>query len=405
MDNRLIDSLLSRFGSPLYVFNETDFIENYRALCEAFREVYPNYTPGYSYKTNYTPYICGLVKKLGGYAEVVSDMELHIARKLGYNYNEIIYNGPAKGEKLEELLLNGGISNIDNEAEVDRVVEIAAKHPDVIIKVGIRINTDIGAGYVSRFGIDADSDEIGRFVSKIKLQKNISLVGVHLHISRARHLAAWKKRIENALEVADKYIEGTPEYIDLGSGMFADMEDSLKQQFTIEVPTYKEYAQVVAGAMAQHYAISDMKPLLITEPGTTLVSRYLSLITKVTAIKTVKGRNIAVVDSDVHNVGETALMMKVPYTHYQSGTDSALEVPLDITGYTCLEQDVLYKDFPRSVQVGDIIEFRNVGGYSVVYKPPFIQPNCAMVAVQNDATVKEIKRRETFDDMLVTYLF
>ena len=88
MDNRLIDSLLSRFGSPLYVFNETDFIENYRALCEAFREVYPNYTPGYSYKTNYTPYICDLVKKLGGYAEVVSDMELHIARKLGYDYKE-----------------------------------------------------------------------------------------------------------------------------------------------------------------------------------------------------------------------------------------------------------------------------------------------------------------------------
>lgn len=405
MDNRLIDSLLSRFGSPLYVFNETDFNENYRALCEAFREVYPNYTPGYSYKTNYTPYICDLVKKLGGYAEVVSDMELHIARKLGYNYDEIIYNGPAKGEKLEELLLNGGISNIDNEAEVDRVVEIAAKHPDVIIKVGIRINTDIGAGYVSRFGVDADSDEIGRLVSKIKLQKNISLVGVHLHISRARHLAAWKKRIENALEVADKYIEGTPEYIDLGSGMFADMEDSLKQQFTIEVPTYKEYAQVVAGAMAQHYAISDTKPLLITEPGTTVVSRYLSIITKVTAIKTVKGRNVAVVDSDVHNVGETAQMMKAPYTHYMTGSGDALPSPLDITGYTCLEQDVLYKAFPQSVKVGDVIEFRNVGGYSVVYKPPFIQPNCAMVSVSNDGTVKEIKRRETFDDMLVTYLF
>ena len=405
MDNRLIDSLLSRFGSPLYVFNETDFIENYRALCESFREVYPNYIPGYSYKTNYTPYICDLVKKLGGYAEVVSDMELHIARKLGYNYNEIIYNGPAKGEKLEELLLNGGMSNIDNEAEVDRVVEIAAKHPDVIIKVGIRINTDIGAGYVSRFGIDADSDEIGRLVSKIKLQKNIRLVGVHLHISRARHLAAWKKRVENALEVADKYIEGTPEYIDLGSGMFADMEELLRQQFTIDVPTYKEYAQVVAGTMAQHYAASDMKPQLITEPGTTLVSRYLSLITKVTAVKTVKGRNVAIVDSDMHNVGETAQIMKVPYTIYQSGKGSVLGAPLDITGYTCLEQDVLYKDFPQSVKIGDIIEFRNIGGYSVVYKPPFIRPNCAMVSIKDNGTVKEIKRRETFDDILVTYMF
>lgn len=405
MDNRLTDTLLSRFGSPLYVFNESEFIENYKALCAAFREVYPNYNPGYSYKTNYTPYICGLVKELGGYAEVVSDMELHIARKLGYDYKDIIYNGPAKGAELEELILNGGMSNIDNDEEVDRIIEVAKRHLDVQIKVGIRINTDIGAGYVSRFGVDADSEDIERLVSKIKSQKNIRLVGVHLHISRARNLAAWKRRIENALNVADKYIEGTPEYIDLGSGMFADMEDSLKQQFTIEVPTYKEYARVVAGTMSQHYASSDVKPLLITEPGTTLVSRYLSLFTKVTAVKTVKGRHVAVMDSDVHNVGETAQMMKVPYTHYLSGTGAVLSAPIDITGYTCLEQDVLYKDFPQSVKVGDIIEFRNVGGYSVVYKPPFIQPNCAMVSVSEDGTFKEIKRRETFDDIFVTYKF
>ena len=401
----MIDSLLNNYGSPLYVFDESDFIENYRALCEAFREVYPNYNPGYSYKTNYTPYICGLVKELGGYAEVVSDMEMHIARKLGYDYKDIIYNGPAKGEKLEELLLGGGMSNIDNAAELDRIIEIANRHSETQIKVGIRINTDIGAGYVSRFGVDADSEELERLVTRIREQGNLRLVGVHLHISRARNLPAWKRRIDNALQVADKYIDGTPEYIDLGSGMFADMEDFLKQQFTIEVPTYQEYAKVVAGTMAQHYASSDIKPLLITEPGTTLVSRYLSLMTKVTAIKTIKGRNVAVVDSDVHNVGETAQMMKVPYTHYTAGSGSELSSPLDITGYTCLEQDVLYKDFPQSVKVGDVIEFRNVGGYSVVYKPPFIQPNCAMVSVSNDGTVKEIKRRETFDDMLVTYKF
>ena len=405
MDKRLIDSLLDNYGSPLYVFDESEFIENYRALCEAFREVYPNYNPGYSYKTNYTPYICDLVKVLGGYAEVVSDMEMHIARKLGYDYKDIIYNGPAKGEKLEELLLGGGMSNIDNEAEANRIIEIAKRHPEVLIKVGVRINTDIGAGYVSRFGVDADSEDLGRLVAKIREQKNLRLVGVHLHISRARNLAAWKRRIDNALQVADRYIDGTPEYIDLGSGMFADMEDFLKQQFTIDVPTYQEYAKVVAGTMAQHYASSDIKPLLITEPGTTVVSRYLYIITKVTAIKTVKGRNVAVVDSDVHNVGETAQMMKAPCTHYMTGTGDALPSPLDITGYTCLEQDVLYKNFPQSVKVGDVIEFRNVGGYSVVYKPPFIQPNCAMVSVSNDGTVKEIKRRETFDDMLVTYKF
>ena len=135
------------------------------------------------------------------------------------------------------------------------------------------------------------------------------------------------------------------------------------------------------------------------------MSRYLSLITKVIALKTVKGRNVAIVDSDVHNVGETAQMMKVPYSHYSKGTGLSIAAPLDITGYTCLEQDVLYRDFPGELKIGDILEFRNVGGYSVVYKPPFIQPNCAMVSVTDDGKVKEIKRRETFNDILTTYIF
>lgn len=46
-----------------------------------------------------------------------------------------------------------------------------------------------------------------------------------------------------------------------------------------------------------------------------------------------------------------------------------------------------------------------MGGYSVVYKPPFIQPCCAMVAITEDGTVKEIKRKETFEDIFKTFVF
>ena len=224
-------------------------------------------------------------------------------------------------------------------------------------------------------------------------------------MSRARYLSAWQERIDQILEAADRYIDGVPEFIDLGSGMFAEMEGYLKDQFTIDVPTYEEYAEVVAGTMAKHYADSEKKPLLVTEPGTTVVSRYMSLITTITGIKEIAGRNIAICDSDIHEAGETAMMMKVPYTHYKDGDGKASKTPIDITGFTCLEQDTLFKDFPEELKIGDVIEFRNVGGYSVVYKPPFIQPCCAMVAIKEDGTVEEIKRKETFEDIFQTYKF
>lgn len=400
-----IKELIKHYKSPLYVFDEKGFCDNYEHLCSAMRLYYPNYLPAYSYKTNYTPHICGLVKSLGGYAEVVSDMEMYVALKIGYKHEHIVYNGPCKGDQMEEHMLNGGISNIDNKAEAERIIALAKAHPNKTFKIGIRINTDIGANFISRFGLEVGSLELEDVVAMLKAEPNVKVTGLHMHVSRARYIEAWQKRIDNILEAADKYLDDIPEYIDLGSGMFADMEEYLKNQFTITVPTYEDYAKVVAGTMAKHYAGVDKKPLLMTEPGTTVVSRYLSLLTTVTGVKTIKDKHIALVDADYHNTGETSRMMKVPFAHYHCGTgEESKELP-DIMGFTCLEQDYIFKEFPNKVRVGDVIEFRNIGGYSVVYKPPFIQPCCAMVAIAKDGSVKLIKERETFEDIFKTFVF
>ena len=283
------------------------------------------------------------------------------------------------------------------------ICKMKDEHPEKTFKVNMRVTARIDIGFVSRFGFEAGSQQMDRVVGLLKAQKNIKLVGLHMHVSRARYLSAWQQRIDQILDAADRYIDGVPEFIDLGSGMFADMEEYLKEQFTIDVPTYDEYAEVVAGTMAKHYANLETKPLLVTEPGTTVVSRYMSLITTITGLKEISGRNIAVCDSDIHEAGETAMMMKVPYTHYAVGEGESSKTPIDITGFTCLEQDILFKDFSEAVKVGDVIEFRNVGGYSVVYKPPFIQPCCAMVAIKEDGAIEEIKRKETYEDIFRTF--
>lgn len=404
MREKEIQSMLRKYGSPLYIFDDEGFIKNFNHLCESFRKYYPNYFPGYSFKTNYTPHICKIVKSLGGYAEIVSDMELQIALKTGFPHNKIIYNGPSKRSYLEQHLLNGGITNIDNQAEAIRIATIAKRYPEKEFKIGLRVNTDIGAGFISRFGVDINSNDYSTIKSIFKDCNNIKLCGLHLHISRARYLKAWENRITKLLEIADNVINGTPEYIDLGSGMFGDIEESLKKQFTIDIPSYEEYASVVAGAMASHYRDSEKKPILFTEPGTTVVSKYLSLLTQVTAIKDLGPKKIAILDCDIHLAGETCLMMKLPYTLYKTGEGPLSGQPVDLTGFTCLEQDVLYKNFQESVKIGDIIEFRNVGGYSIVYKPPFIQPCCAMIAKTSNG-IQIIKRKETTEDIIRTFSF
>ena len=118
--------LIKQYGSPLYVFHADEFIHNYKQLLNAFTSIYPKYNIGYSFKTNYTPEIIKVVKELGGLAEVVSNMEYELAKKIGYTSKDIIYNGPVKGQGLFEHLANGGIANIDSLDELESVIEFAS---------------------------------------------------------------------------------------------------------------------------------------------------------------------------------------------------------------------------------------------------------------------------------------
>lgn len=133
-----IKGLVEKNGTPFYVFDEEGFVNNYNNLERTFKSVYPDYHISYSYKTNYTPFICQLVKSLGGYAEVVSDMEYTLAKKLGYDNRCIVYNGPSKGEEMYEHLENHGILNIDSLDEAKRVVAYCRAHSGSQYTVGVR---------------------------------------------------------------------------------------------------------------------------------------------------------------------------------------------------------------------------------------------------------------------------
>lgn len=400
-DHELINQLTETFGSPLYVFNEQAFVENYKALTDTFRMHYENYHIAYSFKTNYAPYIASVVKNHGGYAEVVSGMEYYIAKKIGYKDQNIIFNGPNKGDAGKEAFLNGCILNVDNLDEVQTLSDIAKQNADKSFEIGIRINIDVGQDFISRFGVDIS--ELSSVFEIAERTPNLKVVGLHCHISRCRGLNAWAARTQKMLELADKYFEIPPKYIDLGSGMFGSMDPEFAAQFD-NVPSYEEYANVVAKEVYKHYRHCDAKPKLFTEPGTTLINKFIDFIGRVDAIKCVRGKNIAIMNCSEHNLGETCTLKQLPMQVVKC-SDKKEYTEIDITGYTCLEQDVMRKNYTGKIAVGDYVVFGNVGGYSNVLKPPFIWPNCKMVAVTPNKEFKIIKNAETYDDILSTYVF
>ena len=395
-DKNIINNYCNVWGSPLYVFDEEAFVSNYKQFERCFKSIYKNYHISYSYKTNYAPYICRLVRNMGGFAEVVSDMELTIARNIGTEDDHIVYNGPCKGPLLEGFILNGGTVNVDNIEELDRILCFAKENPDHAVRFGIRVNIDIGQGFISRFGID--ENELKTVFETVKHYDNAQIIGLHCHIGRSRTIEAWKNRTRIMLEMADTFFDEPPAYISLGSGMFGEMDPVLADQFGYDLPSYEDYAEAVVCPFAEHY-FGDKQPILFTEPGTTLINKYISFIAKVTAVKNIKGKTFIVLNGSKHNIGEICELKRLPILVVESSNHRKLVHNADFVGYTCLEHDVLYKNYDGEIGVGDSVVFDNTGGYSNVSKPPFIKPNCCMISSSGNV----IKRAETVEEVLCTY--
>ena len=104
-------------------------------------------------------------------------------------------------------------------------------------------------------------------------------------------------------------------------------------------------------------------------------------------------------------MGDICHLKQLPVSVFRRGQAPRMCRDAEFAGYTCLEHDEMYRGFCGEIAVGDVVQFRNVGSYSNVFKPPFIYPNCAMVRLKADGSVDCIKRAETFEDVFSTYIF
>ncbi len=401
-DNDII-SLFEKLNTSFYILDSAQFILNYNNLLNAFKKYYSNTHIAYSYKTNYTPKLCHLIDKMGGFAEIVSDMEGEIAYRIGVKPENIYFNGPYKNMNfVERLLLDGGCVNVDSLTELQQIITLSNQYKHKKFNIALRLNFDIQDGVISRFGFDVLDDDFIEAIALIKKNKNIYLKGLHSHFA-SRNISFWPNRIKGIIDIIEKYFPtNTFEFIDLGGGLFGNMKDSLKAQFDTSIPTYEEYAQSVAIEFENYFKTKTYQPMLFIEPGSALAGDAMKFVAKVVSIKTVRNKSIATLLGSIYNINPT-LNKKNPPIHVISyGKEHKEYKDLDFGGFTCIESDYLYRHYNGKLSENDLIVFDNVGSYSVVLKPPFILPNFPVIDL-SDGEVEIIKRAETFDDLFHTY--
>lgn len=401
INKSIISGLQAEYGEAFYLLDSAQFRKNYAELKAAFNDIYPNWNIAYSYKTNYTPKLCKIVNELGGYAEVVSEMELEIAKRIGCKANRVIWNGPIKNVPImEQFLLDGGTINIDCIEELEQVKDIHNRHQDVLINVGIRCNYDVNDGVVSRFGFDIDGEDFMEAVKFATTTKNVKLINFQCHFAK-RQIAYWPARAKGMVDLIDR-LGIIPERIDIGGGLFGKMADSLKAQFSSEIPDYEAYAKAAAQVFADYFKDKDVKPELLIEPGSAVVGDCMKFIGTVKTIKNVRGKWIATVLGSQKNISMTGI--NPPMEVIAMGGEQKEYKDLDFLGFTCIEGDVLYHNYNGKLAHQDVIVISNCGSYSLVMKPPFILPNFPVLDISEGKT-EVIKRAENFDDLFHTFTF
>ncbi|BAZ27946.1 putative diaminopimelate decarboxylase [Cylindrospermum sp. NIES-4074] len=410
LDWKTLNNLEKEYGDYFYILDMRKFADNYQDFLQCFRSIYANSNIGYSYKTNYTPQLCHQVNNMGGYAEVVSQMEYDLAISIGVSPSRIIYNGPIKhNQNIEKAILAGSIVNLDSLQEVEIVAALARRFPEHKIAVGLRCNFDIGESNISRFGLDVEAGEIDYAFKSFAELNNCFIEGLHCHFSTPHRSAeSYSLRTKNILELSDYYFQDKlPRFIDVGGGFFGSMNEELMQQYGCHIPSYQEYAEAIATHFRGRFS-QENSPELILEPGIALVADVMNFVGKVVGLKTVRSRKIALLMGSIHNIKPTLNNKKLPFTVYANDEDeyqNKLSGAVDLAGYTCIENDYLSYEFLGEIGIGDYVVFDNIGAYTIVLKPPFICP--APPIISYDSLTNEyamIRRQETVEDVFSTYV-
>ncbi len=383
--------------TPYFVIDEAVLQKYYDMLTNSLEQNWNHYLIGYSFKTNSLPWLVSFVKKNGAYAEVVSDDEYSLARYLGFEDKEIIYNGPYKSEtSFRAILLAGGYVNLDSQLELSWLDKLAHEYPEQHFKIGIRANFNLEQmcpgettmGEVSgRFGFCYETGKFAQALAVLQQIPNVSVTGLHLHSSsKSRSVNIFRSIARMACQLKEEF-DLNLSYIDLGGGYCGGMEGR---------PEYPDYFPAVAEELSRCFSPEETR--LIVEPGISLISKCTTFVTSIFDTRDIKETRYVMTDGSRFNIDATMIKSSHLFHLEQNQTYKNPRPIMDaqvISGFTCMECDRLftYENQPELVP-GDKIIYENVGGYTMSLNPLFIQYFPAVYIRRNNQLI-QVRRKWT----------
>ncbi|OQB51574.1 MAG: Diaminopimelate decarboxylase [Firmicutes bacterium ADurb.Bin146] len=392
--------LLEQFGSPLYVYNE-DILRQRARQIKSLVDM-PNFEVSYSIKANSNLHILKILKEEGLYADAMSDGEIFILEKAGYEKDDIFFVcNNVSAEEMRYAVDRGIMVSVDSLSQLDLYGRNFPKS-----KVSVRLNPGIGAGHhqkvvtggkTTKFGINLEKIED---IFDISRKYNLKITGINQHIgslfmSSTEYLRGVNELLQTALFFKDL------EFIDFGGGFGIPYKKQEGQQ-PLELV---QFGQDLKYILSQWQSENKRDIIFRCEPGRFVVAESSILLGKVYAKK--NNYNKIFIGTDL---GFSVLIRPAMY-----GSHHDIEVyrknklvknkpfeSVNITGNICESGDILVEERELPViNEEDIIGVMDAGAYGYSMSSNYnnrMRP--AEVLIKSNGSVQLIRKRDTFEDLI-----
>jgi diaminopimelate decarboxylase len=403
-----VRDLADQFQTPLFVFDELDFLERAKLFKSKYDRVF------YAGKAFASVKVFKWVSQLGLGVDVCTGGELAVATRAEVSPAEIIMHGNNKSlaEIREALAYRVGIIVVDSFEELARV-QFVSEEMGVTQSVLIRITPGVEAHtheYIAtahedqKFGFALAGGVALEAAKRAHLLPNLNLLGLHVHIGSqifdaegfaeaARRLAYFAAELHR-----DEHID--LQILNLGGGMGISY---LPDDDPLAIEEMADQLHEIVHEVFAEQGLAD--PVIAVEPGRAIVGPAMVTIYEVGTVKRVdldegQSRSYVSVDGGMSDNIRTSLYGAEYTVELASRSSVAPLIQSRVVGKHCETGDIVVKDamLPSDIAPGDLLAVASTGAYcrSMASNYNYL-PRPAVIGVRDGKAQVVLKRESTAD--------
>ncbi|MDR0391473.1 MAG: diaminopimelate decarboxylase [Planctomycetaceae bacterium] len=407
-DREFIEKLTEQYPTPFYIYDEKTLRRHARLFTESFAWN-KGFKEFFAVKANPNPELLKILRTEFLGSDCSSLVELLLCERIGINGEEIMFssnNTPAaEFIKAKEL---GTIINLDDLTHLE-FLEQCAGLPDLISfrwnPGALReVESVIGNPVEAKYGLTTEQIFEGVELAK---RKGIKRFGLHTMIAsnmlQDEFFSYTAKTIFELVLEIERRVGVCVEFVNLGGGFgvaYRPEQTPLNMKRVADL-IHEEYDKLISSSN-----LASLK--IFTESGRLIAAESGTLITRVIHEKNTYKHYIGV-DACMANLMRPG--MYGAYHHITvlgKSADSGLGVEVvDVVGSLCENCDkfAVDRELPK-IEIGDILAIHDAGahGYAMGFQYNG-KLRCAELLLQENGTIRMIRRAETPEDYFATLNF